>query len=62
MTDDQTLPPDYNALIAERRGKLAALRGQGVAFPNDFARRDYARDLQDAYEDAERWTGEALEA
>jgi lysyl-tRNA synthetase class 2 len=62
MTDDQTLPHDENALIAERRGKLAALRGQGVAFPNDFARTHYAGDLQDAYGDAERWTGEALDA
>ena len=28
--------PDTNQLIAERREKLAALRQQGVAFPNDF--------------------------
>ena len=62
MTDDQTLPHDENTLIAERRGKLTALRGQGVAFPNDCMRKHYARDLQDEYEDADRWTGEALEA
>ena len=62
MTDQTTPPTDENALIAERRGKLAALRGQGVAFPNDFRRAHYARDLQDAYEDAGQWTGEALEA
>jgi len=63
MTDAQTpTPQDENALIAERRAKLAALRAQGVAFPNDFRRHDDARDLQDAYEDAGRWTGEALEA
>ncbi len=62
MTEEQTLPPDENALIAERRGKLAALRGQGVAFPNDCVRKHYARDLQDAYEDADRWTSEALDA
>jgi lysyl-tRNA synthetase class 2 len=49
MTDQQ-LPPDDNALIAERRGKLSALRAEGVAFPNDFRRIDDARDLQDAYE------------
>ena len=61
MTDEQTPPHDENALIAERRGKLAALRGQGVAFPNDFARTHYAGDLQAAYGDAERWTGEALD-
>jgi len=64
MIDDDATPtpaPDENHLIAERRGKLAALRTQGVAFPNDFRRADYAQDLQDAYADAERWTGEALE-
>ncbi len=31
-----TLPPDENSIIAERRAKLAELRTQGVAFPNDF--------------------------
>jgi lysyl-tRNA synthetase class 2 len=59
---DPTPPIDENALIAERRGKLQALRGQGIAFPNDFRRADHAGDLQDDYADAERWTGEALEA
>ncbi len=61
---EQTAPPaaDDNALIAERRAKLAALRGQGIAFPNDFRRDAYADDLQAEYADAERWTGEALEA
>ena len=53
---------DDNSLIAERRGKLAALRGQGVAFPNDFRRTDHTGDLQDEYADAEAWTAEALEA
>lgn len=67
MTDDTVQPidehiPDENRLIAERRGKLAALRGQGVAFPNDFRRNDYAGDLQAEFADAEKWTGEALEA
>ena len=54
-------PTDENHLIAERRAKLAALREQGIAFPNDFRRRDYAGDLQAEYADAEQWTGEALE-
>jgi len=53
---------DENHLIAERRAKLAALRGQGIAFPNDFRRGDHAGDLQADYADAERWSGEALEA
>jgi lysyl-tRNA synthetase class 2 len=62
MTDNAiSTPIDENHLIAERRAKLAALRAQGIAFPNDFRRADYAQDLQDAYADAERWTGEALE-
>lgn len=59
---DQNPNTDENALIAERRGKLAILRGQGVAFPNDFRRSEFAGDLQDEYADAEQWTGEALQA
>ena len=59
MTDH---PQDENHLIAERRAKLAALRGQGVAFPNDFRRSDYAGDLQSEFADDARWTGEVLEA
>jgi len=62
MTDNTIPSPiDENHLIAERRAKLAMLRTQGIAFPNDFRRADYAQDLQDTYADAERWTGEALE-
>lgn len=62
MTDQTPESPvDENRLIAERRAKLTALRGQGIAFPNDFRRSDYAQDLQEAYADTERWTGEALE-
>ena len=55
-------PVDENALIAERRGKLAALRGQGVAFPNDFRRTDHAGDLQAEYADSDAWDAAALEA
>ena len=36
---------DDNALIAERRAKLARLREAGVAFPNDFRRDAHAADL-----------------
>jgi lysyl-tRNA synthetase class 2 len=53
--------PDENRLIAERRAKLAALRTQGIAFPNDVRRTDHAGDLQQQYGDAGKWTGEALE-
>ena len=62
MNDQPTASQDENSLIAERRGKLAALRGQGIAFPNDFRRADHAGDLQATYADADTWTGEALEA
>jgi len=55
-------PPDENKLIAERRAKLTALRGQGVAFPNDARREHYAGDLQAEFADKDRWTAEALEA
>ncbi|HUP10008.1 MAG TPA: OB-fold nucleic acid binding domain-containing protein, partial [Caldimonas sp.] len=41
--------PDDNALIAERRDKLAAIRRRGVAFPNDFKPQDRAAPLQAAY-------------
>jgi len=54
-------PQDENQLIAERRAKLRALREQGIAYPNDFVRADYASDLQDEYADKERWTTEALQ-
>ncbi|QDH70001.1 lysine--tRNA ligase [Marilutibacter alkalisoli] len=60
-TPDTQPHADENFLIAERRAKLAALRGQGVAFPNDFRRADYAGDLQAAYADTEKWTAETLE-
>ncbi len=56
MTDQ----PDENHLIAERRAKLKALRAQGVAFPNDFVRVDYAADLQSEHFDAEQWTADVL--
>lgn len=58
----QTPAADENALIAERRAKLTALRGQGIAFPNDFVRADYAGDLQAEFADKEAWTAEKLEA
>ncbi|HMC15491.1 MAG TPA: lysine--tRNA ligase [Albitalea sp.] len=38
-------PIDDNKLIAERREKLAAIRRQGIAFPNDFKPADRAADL-----------------
>ncbi len=43
-------PADENQIIAERRAKLAALRAQGNAFPNDFRRDCLAADLHRAHD------------
>jgi len=43
-------PADENALIAERRAKLARLREAGAAFPNDFRRDALAADLHSTFE------------
>ena len=59
-TDDNQQPPvDENALIAERRTKLAAIREKGIAFPNDFRPTHKAADLHQAYDE---FDNEALEA
>ena len=50
---------DENAIIAERRAKLAAIREKGVAFPNDFSPRHKAADLHAQHGGVER---EVLEA
>jgi lysyl-tRNA synthetase, class II len=53
MTDSpDEQPPDENKLIAERRAKLAALRGKGAggqAYPNDFRRDALAGELHGAF-------------
>ena len=49
MTETTAAVPDENHLIAERRAKLAALRTQGVAFPNDFVPADRAQALHTQY-------------
>jgi lysyl-tRNA synthetase class 2 len=46
MSDDAL---DENKLIAQRRAKLAELRGQGEAFPNDFRRNVVAGELHAEY-------------
>ena len=38
-------PVDENQIINERRGKLAALRTQGNAYPSDFRRDSLAAEL-----------------
>jgi len=50
---------DENKLIAERRAKLAALRENGLAFPNDFRRNVVAGELHAKYGEMDK---EALEA
>ena len=47
---DESVPPDENKLIAERREKLNALRARGNAFPNDFRPDAFAGDLQAEFE------------
>jgi lysyl-tRNA synthetase class 2 len=50
---------EENKLIEERREKLKALRARGIAFPNDFRRKDLAFDLHEKYKAK---TKEELEA
>ncbi|MDF6828715.1 OB-fold nucleic acid binding domain-containing protein, partial [Escherichia coli] len=50
---------DDNKIIAERREKLAEIRQQGVAFPNDFRPTHHAGDLQAKYRELKQ---AALEA
>ncbi|MBA3590440.1 lysine--tRNA ligase [Methylibium sp.] len=57
VADDNA--PDTNKLVTERREKLAAIRAQGVAFPNDFKPRDQAAELHRVHEGK---SNEALEA
>ncbi|MEP0203308.1 MAG: lysine--tRNA ligase [Halioglobus sp.] len=62
MGDKETAAPDSqdeNKLIAERRGKLSALREKRNAFPNDFRRTAMAGDLQEKYGESDK---ESLEA
>ena len=44
------LPLDENSIIAERRAKLAAIRREGVAFPNDFRPQHKAASLHEQYD------------
>ncbi|MEX6501188.1 lysine--tRNA ligase [Pseudomonas zhanjiangensis] len=52
--DQHELQQEENKLIAQRKEKLAALREQGNAFPNDFRRTCYCADLQKQYVDASK--------
>ncbi len=60
MSEENNIEPrDENKLIAERRAKLAALRENGVAFPNDFRRNVVAGELHAKYGEMDK---EQLEA
>ncbi|WP_338925456.1 lysine--tRNA ligase [Mycetohabitans endofungorum] len=50
---------DDNAIIAERRDKLRALREQGIAYPNDFRPENSAANLHARFADTDK---DALEA
>lgn len=56
MSENEIL--DENQIIAERRAKLTALREHGVAYPNDFRRKDFAGELHEKYGEKDK---EALE-
>lgn len=49
MMADEPSPQDDNALIADRRAKLARLRASGDAYPNDFRRDALSQDLHATY-------------
>ncbi len=52
--DLKQLEQDTNRLVALRRAKLAELREQGAAFPNDFRREHYAGKLLEQFGDMEK--------
>ena len=58
MTNKPDQTQDENALIAERRAKLSAMRDKGNPFPNDFRRGDTSVQLEAKHGDK---TKEALE-
>ena len=62
MSEDNN-KPDENKLIAERRGKLDALREQGNPFPNDFRRNATAGELHQTFHahDNDALAGEKIE-
>lgn len=51
MTEQEQQPilQEDNQIVAERRAKLKAIRARGIAYPNDFRRKDLAQALQEQY-------------
>ncbi len=58
MDISTTAPIDENSLIAERRSKLATLRGNGFTFPNHFNREHFSGSIHQQYG---HYTSERLE-
>jgi lysyl-tRNA synthetase class 2 len=54
ITEPIKLKQDENQIIAERRAKLNAIREQGIAFPNDFERKNLAQDLHSKFAEKDR--------
>ncbi|MDO7644447.1 MAG: lysine--tRNA ligase [Reinekea forsetii] len=55
--NNPTKMPEENHIIAERKQKLAELQDKrGIAFPNDFRRKNKAGELQAAYGDLDKET------
>ena len=55
MTTESITPPqEENQIIAERRAKLQELRKNGIAFPNDFERKNLAAELHTSYGDQDK--------
>jgi lysyl-tRNA synthetase, class II len=54
MDEQQSPAQDTNRIVEERRAKLKALREKGVAYPNDFERRDLAADLVERHRGTDR--------
>lgn len=55
MTDpNPAIASDENHLIAERRSKLARLREEGIAFPNDFRPDNKAAELHAKYNELDK--------
>ncbi len=60
MTEQTSQQPEENKLIAERRGKLNAIRAKRNAFPNDFRREHSAAELQSMHGDKDKESLEVL--
>ena len=49
MTETTNIEISENEQVQQRKAKLAELRGYGIAYPNDFERKDLAADLHQQY-------------